>query len=205
MNREELVNYLYELYPDAKCELMFHNEYELLIAVILSAQTTDIKVNKVTEILFDKYHNFDELSKADYDDLYNIIHPLGLAKGKTNNIIQTANKIVNLYGGQIPRDKEIIKTLPGVGEKVAAVFLGTIYGDEEFPVDTHIFRIAKRLELSDKNTPERVSSDLKEYFKNYDYMRLHHTLIFFGRRMCHAKNPDCATCQIKCKYYREKI
>ena len=198
------VDYWNQLFPDARCELNYRNHYELLIAVILSAQTTDKKVNAVTEVLFQKYPDFNSLKDALFADVESIIHPLGLSKSKTSNIINTA-KIIDLkYHGKKPEEKKEIKTLPGVGEKVAAVYLGDACLLPEFPVDTHVFRIAKRLELAKSNDPEKVSEELKQLFAGYDYMKLHHQIIFFGRYFCQAKTPNCKNCLIQCSFSKEK-
>ena len=196
MDKEILIQYLNELFPDAHCELNFSNHYELLIAVILSAQTTDKKVNLVTKELFEKYPNFASLASANYSEVEKIIHPLGLSKTKAYNIIKTSQKVADEFNGQPPLEKDKLLTLPGVGFKVASVYLGEVLHQLELPVDTHIFRISHRLNLSDKKTPEAVSLDLKEFFKGEDLMHLHHQLIFFGRYFCTSRTPNCAKCRL---------
>lgn len=198
MKKELIVNYLEALYPNAKCELIYHNNYELLISIILSAQTTDKKVNMVSEVLYKKYPDMASLALAILPDVISIIKPLGLANNKAKNIIQTAKTIMNDYNGIIPSTKEELLKLNGVGVKVAEVYLGDAYGMDYFPVDTHVFRLAHRLGISSSNDVVKVSQDLKEFFKGYPYMHLHHQMIFFGRYFCTARHPNCQNCQIKC-------
>ena len=199
MNKKIIVDYLEKLYPDAHCELNHQNNYELLIAIILSAQTTDKKVNDVTNILFPKYPSFYALSLADSKEVEEILHPLGLAKTKAYNIIKTSQIIKSDFSGQIPTNEKDLLKLPGVGNKVAWVYLGEAEGRNVFPVDTHIKRIAGRLGISKNDNPDKISEDLKKYFKGEDYMHLHHRLIFFGRYLCKAKGPNCSVCELKCK------
>lgn len=191
---EFIFNELGKLFPSAHCELEYHNHYELLIMVILSAQTTDKKVNNVSKVLFNKYKNFDELKDASFNDVYEIIKPLGLAKGKTNNIINLSKKIMSDYDGSIPRDfNELIK-LDGVGRKTANVFLSEAYGENRLGVDTHVARCAYRLGLTNDKKPEVVEHDLVKEFSGVELHTLHHRMIFFGRYMCHSLKPECDRC-----------
>ena len=199
MIKEDIIKYLDELYPNPKCALLFNNNYELLIAIILSAQTTDIKVNKVDEILFKKYPDIASLADAKFDDVYEIIRPLGLATNKTKNIIKAAIMIRDKYLGNIPDKKELLLEIPGVGVKVAEVYLGILGSKEYFPVDTHVFRVSHKLGLSKSKDVIKTSNDLKKYFKGYDYMHIHHQMIWFGRDICKAISPKCDICKLKCK------
>ena len=197
-----IYNSLKELFPLAKCELNFNNDYELLVAVSLSSQTTDVKVNNVTKILFSKYQSFLELSKAEYKDIYEIIKPLGLASKKANNIINLSKKIIEDYNGKFPYEYDYLVSLDGVGRKCANVFLSEVGASNALAVDTHIARVSNRLDLTNSNNPLIIEKDLVNEFSGISYKDLHHLLIFFGRYMCKAKNPDCINCPFKdiCKY-----
>jgi len=195
MKNTEITEYLDELYPDAHCEINYTNLYELLIAVILSAQTTDKKVNSVTPLLFNKYPSFNELEKANINDVVDIVRILGLANNKAKNIISCASTINNIYNGNIPQTKEELLTLPGVGEKVACVFLAEGLHQNEFPVDTHVLRVSNRLKISKSKNPLIVEKDLRKYFKGFDFHKLHHQFIFFGRYTCKAIKPECENCK----------
>lgn len=197
MNKEDIKAYLNELYPDAHCELNYTNHYELLIAVILSAQTTDAKVNSVTKVLFKDYPSFEMLKNADMNEVISTLKSLGLANSKAKNIINCAKTICDTYGGSIPNEKKELLNLSGVGEKVACVFLAEGLGINEFPVDTHVKRIATRLGLTKEADPTKIEYDLKKYFKGDDWHMLHHQFIFFGRYKCKAVSPDCAGCKFK--------
>lgn len=204
MTKETIITYLDTLYPNAHCELNYKNNYELLIAVILSAQTTDKKVNQVTPILFWQYPNFMALKEADIENVISIIKPLGLASSKGKNIILTAKKIVDEYHNEIPTTKEELLSLPGVGKKVAEVYMGDALGANVFPVDTHVNRVANRLEITDSPNPNIISKDLNNFFEGENLMKLHHQFIFFGRYFCKAINPNCDNCLLKCKYSKSK-
>ena len=200
---EFIFNELGKLFPSAHCELEYHNHYELLIMVILSAQTTDKKVNNVSKVLFNKYKNFDELKDASFNDVYEIIKPLGLAKGKTNNIINLSKKIISSYGGVIPKDFDELVSLNGVGRKTANVFLSEAYKENRLAVDTHVARCAFRLNLTDSSDPVKVEKDLVREFNGVPLHTLHHLLIFFGRYKCKSQKPDCQDCPF-IEFCREK-
>ena len=199
--KNKIIDYLNEVVPNPKCELDYTKDYELLIATMLSAQTTDKMVNKVTSILFSKYPSIETLSKANIDDIKEIIRPLGNYNKKALNIIGIAN---SLEGYEfIPNDRTFIESLPGVGRKTANVFLANIYNEPVLAVDTHIERVSKRLNLAKKNDSVRVIEDkLTKYFDGYDMNRLHHQLLLFGRYHCKAINPSCENCKLKniCKH-----
>ena len=144
----ESLQYIYDLYPNASCELIFHNNFELLIAVVLSAQTTDKKVNIATKELFEKYNKPQLLASANIEDVKKIIKPIGMVNVKSKNIIEIAQIIHDQYNDIVPNDKELLMNLPGVGNKTANVVMAEAFGAHEFPVDTHINRIAKRLKIS---------------------------------------------------------
>ena len=195
--REEILNYLDEMFPDAHCELVYNNHFELLVAISLSAQTTDAKVNKITPILFSKYPFPINLSEANIDDVIDILMPLGLAKTKAKNIINLSKILVDKYKGNIPHTKEELTKLPGVGVKTANVFLAEGLKVNAFAVDTHVSRVAQRLGISKSDNPLIIEEDLKKYFNEKDWIKLHHQFIFFGRYFCKAKNPQCNNCKVR--------
>ena len=195
--REEILNYLDEMFPDAHCELVYNNHFELLVAISLSAQTTDAKVNKITPILFSKYPFPINLSEANIDDVIDILMPLGLAKTKAKNIINLSKILVDKYKGNIPHTKEELTKLPGVGVKTANVFLAEGLKVNAFAVDTHVSRVAQRLGISKSDNPLVIEEDLKKYFNEKDWIKLHHQFIFFGRYFCKAKNPQCNNCKVR--------
>ena len=195
--REEILNYLDEMFPNAHCELLYNNHFELLVAISLSAQTTDAKVNKITPILFDKFPTPNKLSIANIDEVIEILMPLGLAKTKSKNIINLSKILVDKYGGNIPHTKEELTSLPGVGVKTANVFLAEGLKVNAFAVDTHVSRVAQRLGISKSDNPVVIEEDLKKYFDENDWIKLHHQFIFFGRYFCKAKNPECNNCKVK--------
>lgn len=189
-----IIAHLDELYPDPRSELNFENTYQLLIAVILSAQCTDKKVNEVTPYLFGKYKDFKALAKASREDVATIIRPINYYLTKAKNIIGAAQAITEQYGGTIPTDHESLISLPGVGNKTANVILSEGGETPAFPVDTHVFRVSRRLGLSESNDPAGVEHDMTRAFPSELWRRLHHQLIFHGRRVCKARNPLCEAC-----------
>ena len=195
--RQDILTYLDEMFPNAHCELIYKNHFELLIAISLSAQTTDAKVNKITPILFAKYPNALSLSNANIDDVIDILMPLGLAKNKSKNIINTSKILVEKYNGNVPHTKEELISLPGVGVKTANVFMAEGLGINAFAVDTHVSRVAQRLGISKSSNPLVIEEDLKKYFNEEDWIKIHHQFIFFGRYFCKAKNPECNNCKVK--------
>ena len=196
MMKNNILEYLDEVIPNPRCELNYHTDYELLIATMLSAQTTDKRVNQVTEVLFNKYPNLDMLSKADINDLIDIIRPLGNYHKKAINVKEIAIRLKDI--DVIPNDRTFIESLPGVGRKTANVFLANIYDEPVMAVDTHIERISKRLGIAKKNDSVRTTEDkLTKYFKGCNINRLHHQLLLFGRYHCKSINPLCDNCKLK--------
>lgn len=192
-----LQHYLDSLFPQARCELFYKRDYELAIAVMLSAQTTDKKVNSVTKKLFDKYDSLDKLATVKFEEIYPIIEPLGLAKTKTNNVIGIAQMLIKDFDSVLPSNKDELMKLPGIGNKSAGVIRAEIFHIPDLPVDTHILRISKRLNLAkEKDLPIDVEHKLKKLFPEQDWIKLHHQLIHFGRYHCTARNPNCENCQI---------
>lgn len=198
-----ILNELKCIIPNPECELHFNNIFELLVAVILSSQTTDKRVNSVTKILFEKYKTVLDLSLANYDDVYNIILPLGLAKNKTKNIISLANIIHNEYNDIVPNNFKELEKLPGVGHKTASVVMGVGYNIPAMPVDTHLHRVSYRLGYIKENQSVLDTEEaLKKYIDKDNWILAHHLLLLFGRYHCKAKNPECISCSLKkyCKY-----
>lgn len=190
-------SFLDEVYPNVGCELRYNKDYELVIAVMLSAQTTDISVNKVTPILFNKYKTLEELANANLFDVENIIRSIGLYKNKAKNAIAIAQALVNDYGGVLPSDKNELQKLPGVGNKTAGVIRAEIFRIPDLPVDTHILRISKRLNLvGQKADPYDTEMRLKKLFLKEEWIKLHHQLIHFGRDICTARSPQCERCKL---------
>lgn len=203
----EKLEYVLSMYPKATCELNYFDTFSLLIAVVLSAQTTDIKVNKVTKPLFEKYPDVNSLASASLSDVEKILIPLGMQYQKSKRIIEIAKIIKEKYQGVVPKDKEELLTLPGVGNKTANVLLAEGFKIPAFPVDTHINRIAKRLKLANiDDSVEEVEEKLKQEIPENLWVQMHHSLIFFGRYFCKAVNPNCLNCkyQNNCqKQYRK--
>ena len=198
----EIVNYLNELIPDPKCELNYQKDYELLLATMLSAQTTDKRVNMVTSILFKKYNSLEKLRQARIDDLINIIKPIGTFNKKANNIIEIAKKLEQV-GDIVPNNREFLESLPGVGRKTANVVLSNLYNVQCVAVDTHVHRVSIRLGIANKNDDVyEIETKLTKKFKKCNLCRIHHQLVLFGRYYCKSARPLCENCKLKsiCKY-----
>lgn len=188
--------FLDETFPHAHCELNYSKDYELAIAVMLSAQTTDKAVNNVTKILFDKYKTINDFANANINDVTNIIHSLGMYQIKAKNIILFAQQLLTNFNGVLPSKVEDLTSLAGIGNKSASVIRIEVFKIDDFPVDTHIKRISNLLCLSKSNNPDKISDDLKKLFPKEKWIKLHHQLIFFGRNICKAKNPECEKCHL---------
>lgn len=208
MNKKELASLVNEkldlMYKDAKCGLDYRNLFELIVAVSLSAQTTDISVNKVTPKLFEKYPTPFDLASAKLEDVEEIIHSLGLYKNKAKNLILLANELVNKYQGEVPNTMEELQELSGVGYKTASVVLVEGFRIPAFPVDTHISRITKRIGLvKDSLNPTQISISLMKLYDKELYHKLHHQMIYLGRYTCKSIKPLCNECLMRdfCKYY----
>lgn len=185
------------LYPNVGCELNYHKDYELVIAVMLSAQTKDSAVNAVTAVLFNKYPTLEQLADADIKDIEEILHSIGLYKNKAKNLKAICHTLLRDYDGKVPNDKDVLQTLPGVGNKTAGVIRAEIFHIPELPVDTHILRISKRLKLTDENADAtETEQKLKRLFPKDRWIKTHHQLIHFGRYTCTAKNPQCENCKL---------
>ena len=200
----KILDYLDELYPNPKCELEYTKDYELLIAIVMSAQTTDKRVNMVNKVLFKKYQSVKELSEASLEDIEKIIKPIGTYKKKAIFIKEITTKLINDNIKVIPNDREYLSSFPGVGRKTINVFLSVIYNEPLVAVDTHVNRVSKRLKLAkDGDDVLEVEKKLMKKIPKDKWNKVHHQLVFFGRYKCKSISPLCTDCKLKdiCKYY----
>lgn len=196
MMKNRIVDYLDEIIPNPKCELEYHKDYELLIATMLSAQTTDKRVNSVTKILFQKYPSLEDLKNAPIEDIKKIIRPIGTYNKKAENIKKIADELIK--NGGLSNDRKFLESLSGVGRKTTNLVLSTIYNEPYIAVDTHVTRVSKRLGIANKNDDVLViEKKLNKVFPKEKLNRLHHQLVLFGRYYCKAKNPLCEDCKLK--------
>lgn len=201
-----VLGYLKEKYPNPKCELNFKTSFELLVAVILSAQCTDARVNKVTKELFKQYNTPKHFANLDVEVLEKIIYPCGLYHNKAKNIIACSKMIEEKFNGSVPNNLTDLQKLAGVGKKTANVVYSVWFGGDAIAVDTHVFRVANRLEIGSGKTPMQVEQQLMKNFHKSEWSKLHYRLVLFGRYFCTAKKPKCEICNLKeiCKYYNQK-
>lgn len=192
----ELQRRLRAAYPDAKCALDHRDPFELVVATILSAQCTDARVNLTTPALFARFPDAVALANARQEEVEALIKSTGFFRNKAKNLIGLGQALMARHGGRVPSDPAALAALPGVGQKTANVVLANAFGVPALAVDTHIFRVARRLGLSKAATPEKVEADLCRTFPREDWIELHHQLIFHGRRTCDARRPDCAACPL---------
>lgn len=198
MMKNSIDLYLDELFPNPKCELNYNNDYELLIAIVLSAQSTDKRVNTVTPILFSKYNSLKALKKAHLEDLESIIRPVGSFRKKASYIKNIAGILDESYNGVVPTNRDLLVKMPGVGRKTANVFLSEFYNMPYIAVDTHVERVSKRLKLASKNDdPLKIEKKLEKYFEKDTWARRHLQLVLFGRYFCKAIKPMCSSCKLK--------
>ena len=200
----EVLDILEEMHPEAMCALDFGTQFQLLCAVALSAQTTDVSVNKVTPELFAKYQDAAAMAEADPQDVEQIIRTIGLYKNKSKNIVKMSRMLVDEFGGEVPGSYDDLVKLPGVGRKTANVVLAEGFGKARIAVDTHVFRVANRIGITDGKDPLEVEEQLMERLPEDKWIRAHHLLILHGRKVCHARKPDCESCGTKhiCRYCR---
>ena len=191
-----MLSALDRLYPDARTELVFGTPFELLVATVLSAQATDVSVNAATPALFAAYPDAHVLSQATAEDIEPYIRSIGLYRGKAKNLAALARLLVERHGGEVPNDFDAVVALPGAGRKTANVVLSNAYGYPAIAVDTHVGRLARRLGLSVQTNPDRVEADLQKLFPRERWVFLHHALILHGRRVCHARKPQCPACEL---------
>lgn len=192
----EILDRLGEQYPDADCALDHRNVFELLIAVVLSAQTTDVSVNKVTPALFEKYPTPELLAAASEEELQEILRRIGMYKTKARNIKKLAEQLVAEFGGQVPEDQKLLESLPGVGRKTANVVMSVGFGHQRIAVDTHVFRVSNRIGLVSEKDVLKTEMSLMKTLPEDRWTEAHHSLIFHGRRCCDARKPNCEECPI---------
>ena len=200
MNKEFIIKSLNEMIPNPKCELNYTSDYTLLIAILLSAQTLDKNVNKITPILFNKFPTLKALKDASLNELTQIIHPLGLANNKAKSIKELATILVDKYDSKIPMDRNVLTTLPGIGIKTSGVFLVEFASYNYLPVDTHVKRVSSRLGIIDINMSiSQIEETLSSFFEYNNLGHIHQLLVLFGRYICKSQSPDCNNCKFKGK------
>lgn len=206
VNKNNILEKLKIAHPMAGCELEYNTPFELLVAVILSAQCTDKRVNIATRELFKVYNTPAQFATLTLDELKPYIFSCGFYNNKGSNIIAMSRSLMEKFGGEVPRTLEELTSLAGVGRKTASVVLSVAFDIPAMPVDTHVFRVSRRIGLADGDTVEKVERELMQGFKKEDWNAVHHTLIFQGRYVCKSQKPDCEHCAIKeeCRYYKEK-
>lgn len=202
---QKILEELAKLYPDAQPALKFKSPYELLIAVILSAQCTDERVNKVTEVLFREHNTPEKMLNLKQEELEKYIFSCGFYRNKAAHILSASRDILEKYNGVVPNTLEELKTLAGVGQKTANVVYAVAFGGDAIAVDTHVFRVSNRLGLAEGKTPAKVEEGLCKALPKNEWSKAHHYLIYHGRRVCHSQRPDCANCTLKdlCDFYKK--
>lgn len=205
MKKENIIlidNYLNELLPNVGCELFYNKDYELVIAVMLSAQTSDKAVNKVTTTLFKEHPTLESLNELSLEEIEEYLKPLGLYKNKAIHLKNIVSDLINKFNKVVPTNKNELMLLSGVGNKTAGVIRMEAFNIADFPVDTHIIRITNRLGLVNEKDPTKIEMKLKKIFPKERWISLHHQFIHFGRYYCSAKSPKCERCKLKdiCKY-----
>ena len=196
MNRELIISYLDSLFQNPKCELNYYKDYELVLSVMLSAQTTDKSVNKVTDKLYKEYDSLDKLNTLSIKEIESYIKSIGLYKTKSNNFKGIVQRLFEK--GYVPNDREYLESLPGVGRKTASVVLSQLFDEPSFAVDTHVHRVSKRLGITkDKDDVLVTERKLKKYFHKDEWNRVNSQLVLFGRYYCTSKNPKCDNCKLK--------
>lgn len=210
MKREDKIAALAELktlYPDAKPALHYTTPYELLVAVVLSAQCTDERVNKVTEVLFRQHNTPQTMLQLTQTELERYIFSCGFYRMKAEHILSASRDIIEKFGGEVPRTIEELTSLAGVGKKTANVVYSVAFGGAAIAVDTHVFRVSNRLGLAKGKTPEEVEKGLNKAIPKSDWAQAHHWLIYHGRRVCHSRKPDCEACTLRavCDYAKKNM
>ncbi|MBO4989470.1 MAG: endonuclease III [Clostridia bacterium] len=199
---EQMMEILEECYPDAKPALVYRTAYELLVAVILSAQCTDKRVNQVTSVLFEAHNTPSSMLELSEEELGQIIFPCGLYRSKAKHILSASRDILDKFGGEVPATIPELKSLAGVGQKTANVVYSVWFGGDAIAVDTHVFRVSNRLGLAHADTPFKTEEDLKRSIPKELWSQAHHWLIYHGRQVCHSRHPDCERCALShlCEY-----
>lgn len=204
---EKVYELLKKDYPDAKCGLDYGTPFQLLVSTMLSAQATDKSVNAVTKDLYIEYPDMDSFLKLSQDEIEQKIKKIGLYKNKSKSLYKMLRELKERYNGQVPKNMEDLISLSGVGRKTASVVLVEAFNIPAFPVDTHVFRLTKRIGLAKGSTADKVSDEMMTKLPKYKYHLMHHLLITHGRETCIAQNPKCEVCSLKeiCNYYKENI
>lgn len=204
---EKILDTLEELYPNPETALEYEDNFQLLIAVILSAQTTDKQVNKVTKELFKKFQQPADFAELTPEELEPHIQGLGLYRNKSKYLVQTCHKLIEDYDGQVPRERKELMKLSGVGRKTANVVSSCAFGEDAIAVDTHVFRVSNRLGLANSEKVAEVEEQLMDLLPREKWSLAHHWLIFHGRETCKARNPRCADCKLQeyCDYYQQEV
>ena len=204
-NKQKVLEKLEEVYRGAKPALRYSTPYELLVAVVLSAQCTDERVNKVTEKLFEKYNTPQAMLTLSQKELEEYIFSCGFYRMKAMHILSASRDILDKFGGEVPNTVERLTTLAGVGKKTANVVYSVAFGGDAIAVDTHVFRVSNRLGLAKGKTPEEVEKGLNKAIPKKEWSSAHHWLIWHGRKICHSQKPDCENCFLKeeCDYYKK--
>lgn len=202
-NVQKILNGLEALYPDAKPALLYKTPYELLVAVILSAQCTDERVNKVTAVLFKEHDTPEKMLELSQEELEKYIFSCGFYHNKAAHILAASRDIIDKFGGEVPSTLDELKTLAGVGQKTANVVYSVAFGGDAIAVDTHVFRVSNRLGIAEGKTPAKVEEGLRAAIPKELWSKSHHYLIWHGRKVCHSQRPDCVKCTLKefCKFY----
>ena len=202
----QILTELERLYPEAKPALQYRTPFELLVAVVLSAQCTDERVNKVTAELFKEHNTPQTMLALTQAELEQKIYSCGFYRMKAEHILSASRDIIEKFGGNVPDNLKDLQTLAGVGRKTANVVYSVAFGGDAIAVDTHVFRVSNRLGLAAAATPEKTELQLMQAIPKNLWSKAHHWLIYHGRRVCHSQKPDCQNCTLKpwCKYYKEK-
>ena len=205
MNAKAVLAELERLYPNARPALEYQSEYELLVAVVLSAQCTDERVNKVTRELFKNHNTPEGMLRLSQEELEGYIFSCGLYRSKAQHILSASRDIMERFSGQVPSNINDLRSLAGVGQKTANVVYSVAFGGDAIAVDTHVFRVSNRLGLACADTPFKTEEQLKQVIPQEDWSRAHHWLIFHGRQVCHARKPDCPNCTLssECKFFQK--
>lgn len=206
---QAFVGYFKDAFPDPKTELNYTNPFELVVAVVLSAQCTDVRINKVTPSLFAQFPTPERMAEASFEEIFGLIRSVSYPNNKSKHLIGLANMIMNDFGGEIPVKHEDLQKLPGVGRKTANVVVSVLYNEPAMAVDTHVFRVSKRLGLVSQNakTPLEVEKQLMRGIPEVYIHKAHHWLILHGRYVCLARKPKCEACKIKdfCRYWEKFV
>lgn len=204
---KEVLEILREMYPNAESELNYSNPFELLVATILAAQCTDVRVNIITKELYKKYKRPEDFLKLSEEDLGVLIRSCGFYRNKSKNILKTCEILVSEHNGLVPDSREELMKLPGVGRKTANVVISNVFGKAAIAVDTHVFRVSNRIGLASSNNVDDTEKDLMKNINEEDWSDAHHWLIFHGRRVCKARRPQCEICSLTqyCLYFRNIV